>query len=148
MKLCIKQLYFYDFRGSCGSESIKSPLDDRRFITRRNFWNRQALLAAVIHSDAVHTQKIQQIPKETDYRVNIPDVSRSTSNNSSQAQEFNVPDKLLNSLSHTTQTSSQGLPSQCDTPLFIIEHVKFTISPMVLENSLVSRFLLVLKTLD
>ena len=34
----------------------KIPLNDRRFINRRNFWNEQELSAEVIYSDAVHTQ--------------------------------------------------------------------------------------------
>ena len=36
---------------------MRSPLDDRRFITRRNPWNKQAPLAEVINNDAVHTQR-------------------------------------------------------------------------------------------
>ena len=35
---------------------MKSPFNDGRFITRRNFWNEQALSADVIYIDAVHTQ--------------------------------------------------------------------------------------------
>ena len=34
-----------------------SPLNERRFITRRKFWNEQALSAEVIRNDAVHTQR-------------------------------------------------------------------------------------------
>ena len=35
---------------------MKNPLDDRRFITRRNLWNEQAPSAEVIYNDSVHTQ--------------------------------------------------------------------------------------------
>ena len=37
----------------------KSPLNDRRFINRKNFWNEQAPSAEVIYNDAVHTQRSQ-----------------------------------------------------------------------------------------
>ena len=65
------------------------PLNDGRFITRSDFCNEQALLAAAIHNDAVHTQR-----STADSTENQND-SRSTSNNSSQAQEFNIPDVLV-----------------------------------------------------
>ena len=35
---------------------MKSPFNDGKFITRRNFYNEQALSADVIYNDAVHTQ--------------------------------------------------------------------------------------------
>ena len=44
-----------------GAQVVKSPLKSslgyRRFITGRNFLNEQALSAAVIYNDAVHTQR-------------------------------------------------------------------------------------------
>ena len=36
---------------------MKSPLNDRRFIKRRNFRNKQAPSAMVIYNDAAHTQR-------------------------------------------------------------------------------------------
>ena len=57
----------------------------------------------------------QIIPQETKHRDNI-------SNNSTQAQELNIPDVLVNSPSCNTQSSKQGLSSQCNTPLSIMEH--------------------------
>ena len=36
---------------------MKSPFNDGRFITRRNFWNEQALPADVIYNDDVHIQR-------------------------------------------------------------------------------------------
>ena len=36
---------------------MKSPLNERRFINRRNFWSEQALPADVIYSDAIHFQR-------------------------------------------------------------------------------------------
>ena len=33
----------------------KIPLNDRRFINRRNFWNEQELSADVIYNEAAHT---------------------------------------------------------------------------------------------
>ena len=36
---------------------MKNPLNDRKFITRRNFWNEQTLLAEAIYNDAVLTQR-------------------------------------------------------------------------------------------
>ena len=44
---------------------------------------------------------VQQITQETKHRDNI---SRSTSNNSSQSQEFNIPDVLVNSPNLNTQS--------------------------------------------
>ena len=49
---------------------------------------------------------IQQIPLETKYRDNI---SRSTSNNSTQADEFNISDVLVNSPIRNTQSSKRAL---------------------------------------
>ena len=34
-----------------------SPLNERRFITRRKFWNEQALSAELIYSDTVYTHR-------------------------------------------------------------------------------------------
>ena len=48
--------YRYDLRGLCSWGSLKSPLNDRRFINRRNFQNEQVQSAEVIYNDAVHTQ--------------------------------------------------------------------------------------------
>ena len=67
-----------------------SPLDDKRFIIRGNFCNEQAPSAEVIYNDAVLTQ----IPQETKHRDTI---SSSTLNNSSQTQECNLPDVLVDS---------------------------------------------------
>ena len=38
---------------------MKSPFNDEKFITRRNFWKEQALSAevTVTYHDAVHTQR-------------------------------------------------------------------------------------------
>ena len=36
---------------------MKTPFIDGRFITRRNFWNEQALSVDLIYNDAVHTQR-------------------------------------------------------------------------------------------
>ena len=38
----------------------KSPLNDGRFITGRNFWNEQALSADIIYNDAVYTQRSKE----------------------------------------------------------------------------------------
>ena len=46
---------------------------------------------------------IQRIPQETKLRDNISDGSRSISNNSSQAQDFIIPDILINSPNHKEQ---------------------------------------------
>ena len=35
---------------------MKNPLNDRRLIKRRNFWNEQALPADINYNDAVHIQ--------------------------------------------------------------------------------------------
>ena len=90
---------------------------------------------------------VQQIPQETKHR-DISNASGSTSNNRSQAQVFHIPDLLVNSPSCNSQSSNQNLSPQCNTPLFIMELVwrNFTISPMVLEHSAVTRFLLVSRT--
>ena len=64
---------------------------------------------------------VMQIPQETKHRNNISDDSRSASNNSNQAQDFNIPDIFVNSPSHNTQSSKQDLSSQCDSPLFIVD---------------------------
>ena len=49
--------YIVTIFGICVVESQwKSPLTDRRFITRRNFWNEEALSVAVIYSDAIYNQ--------------------------------------------------------------------------------------------
>ena len=92
----------------------------------------------------------QQIPQETKHRANI---SRCTSNNSSQAQEFNIPDVLENSLSHNTQSSKQALSLSL---LLVWQSsiyskawlAKFTILQKILEYAAVIRFLLVLQTRD
>ena len=61
---------------------------------------------------------VQQTPLETKHRDNI---SRSTLDNSSKAQEFNIQDILVNSPSHDTQSSKKSLLSECNTHLFILE---------------------------
>ena len=52
---------------------------------------------------------VQLISQETSHKDNISDDSSSTSNNSSQAQEFNILDVLVNSPSLSTQSSKQGV---------------------------------------
>ena len=47
--------YYYDLRGSCSWESMKSFFNDESFINIRNFLVEQAPLAEVIHNYAVHT---------------------------------------------------------------------------------------------
>ena len=64
---------------------------------------------------------VQQIPQKTKHGDNISDDSRSTSNNSSQAQEFNIPDVVANSPSRNARCSKQSLSSERNTPLFIVE---------------------------
>ena len=49
--------YCCDLRSSCSWESMKNPLNDARFINRRNFRYKQALSAMVIYNDAVHSQR-------------------------------------------------------------------------------------------
>ena len=73
---------------------MKSPLNDGKFIRRRNFWVEQTPSEELIYNDAALStiSVVQQIPKETNYRDII---SRSTSNNSTQAQELNLPNALL-----------------------------------------------------
>ena len=91
---------------------------------------------------------IQQIPQEIKYRYII---SRSTSNNISQAQEFNIPDLLVNSPSRDIQSSKQSFLSLLVWPSSFYSkawRAKFPISPKVLKYSAVSRFLLVLQTRD
>ena len=61
---------------------------------------------------------VKQIPQKIRHRDNI---SRSTSNNSSQAQEFSVPDVIVNSQSPNAQSSKQGLLSECNTLLLIVK---------------------------
>ena len=67
---------------------MKSLLNDRRFINRRNFRSEQAPSAEVIYNDLVHTQRSTAYSKHRDI------ISHSTSNNSSQAQEFNLSEHL------------------------------------------------------
>ena len=64
---------------------------------------------------------IQEIPQKTKYSGNVTEDSCKSSSNSSQALEFNIPDKIANSPSQTTQNSKEGFLSQCDSPLFIVE---------------------------
>ena len=85
---------------------MKSPFNDVGFITRRYLWNEQALSADEIYNDAVHTQ-----PQETKHK---DDISRSTSNNSSQAQEFYLPDVLIRVRVENDHSSKQ-------VELFIVE---------------------------
>ena len=61
---------------------------------------------------------VQQIPRESNHRDFI---SRSTLNNSSQAQEFSIPVVLVNSPKRNIQSSKQGLSSECNTNLFIVK---------------------------
>ena len=70
---------------------MKSPFNEGKFINRRKFWDEQAPSAEVIYSDAVHTQRSTADSKGNQNRDII---SRSTSNNSSQAQEFNLSEHL------------------------------------------------------
>ena len=58
----------------------------------------------------------QQIPQETKDRENI---SRRNTNNSSQAQEFNILDVLVNSPSRNTQSSKQGMSLSSVTVLYL-----------------------------
>ena len=69
---------------------MRSPLNDIRFINRRHLRNKQALSAVVIYNDLSILRVVQQIPQGT-----RDIISRSTSNNNSQAQEFNLPDVLV-----------------------------------------------------
>ena len=57
--------YCYDLRGSCSWESMRSPLDDEKFISRRNFSVKQAPSAEVIYNYAIHTQR-----STADYKEN------------------------------------------------------------------------------
>ena len=50
-------VYFYNLHSYFYYLSMKSPLNDRRFINRRNFLNEQVPSAEVIYNDAVHTQR-------------------------------------------------------------------------------------------
>ena len=52
---------------------------------------------------------VQQISQETKHRDIISDKTGSTSNNSSQAHEFNIPDIIVNSPSRNPRSSKQGL---------------------------------------
>ena len=63
---------------------------------------------------------VQQIPQEIKHRDNI---SHSTSNDSTLAQEFDIPDKIVNSPSRNTQSSKQGFLSESNAPLFIVKLV-------------------------
>ena len=72
---------------------MKSLLDVGRFITKRNFWNVNKHLQKRKLTITLSTLSVvQQIPQETKQKDNI---SRSNSNNRSQAQEFNIPDVLV-----------------------------------------------------
>ena len=71
---------------------MKSLLNDRRFISMRNFCYEQAPSSEVICNDASTLSIVQQIPQETKHRDVI---SCSTSYSSSQAQECNLPDVLV-----------------------------------------------------
>ena len=84
-KIDLKRLYCYDLRGLYGWESMKSPLNDRRFISRRNFWNEQALSAEVIYNDAGHIQRCTADSKTKHRGI----ILCNTSNNRGQAQERN-----------------------------------------------------------
>ena len=64
---------------------------------------------------------VQQISQETKHRDNISDDSRSTSNNSSQEREFNIPGVFANSSRRNAQSSKQGFSSEYNTFLFIVE---------------------------
>ena len=63
MYIC-RYTYCYDLRGSCSRESMKSPFDDEKFISRRNFSVRQAPSAEVIYNYANHTQRSTVDSKE------------------------------------------------------------------------------------
>ena len=82
-----------------------SPFYDRRFITRRNFFNEQALSTDVIYTEAIHTQRSIADSTGNQTQRYISDDSHITSNNSSEAQEFNIPNILENSPSRNTQSS-------------------------------------------
>ena len=79
------------------------------------------LSAAVIHNDNDHTQRSVADSQKIKHRGNFCNGSCSTSNYSSQVQELNIPDIFVNSLSHNTQSWKQGLLSQYDSLLFIVE---------------------------
>ena len=64
---------------------------------------------------------VQQTSRKTKHRYNIFNNSRSTSNNISQAKEFNIPDVLLNSSRRNAQNSKQGLLFECKTSVSIVE---------------------------
>ena len=59
-----KIIYSYDLRGSYSRESMKSLLDDEKFISRRNFSVKQAPSAEVIYYYAIHTQRSTADSKE------------------------------------------------------------------------------------
>ena len=69
---------------------------------------------------------VQHIPQENKHRDNT---SHSTSNNGSQAQEFNIPDAFVNSLNRNTKSLKQGLYLQwsfsCNIPNFATGSGKF-----------------------
>ena len=83
---------------------MKTPFNDGKFINRRKFWVEEPGTLHEGAEGAKHLQQrqftmtlsmlsvVQQIPKETKHRDII---SRSTSNNSSEAQEFNLPNALV-----------------------------------------------------
>ena len=73
---------------------MKILLNDRRFINRRYFCDEQAP-STVFTITLSALSVVQQIPQETKHRDII---SRSTSNNSSQAQERNLRDVLVRQL--------------------------------------------------
>ena len=52
---------------------------------------------------------VQQIQQEINHKDNIFEDSHSTSNNSSQVQEFNIPEVRVNSPSRNFQSSKQTL---------------------------------------
>ena len=85
---------------------------------------------------------VQQISQKTKHRDNISNDSRSTSNNSSRAQEFNIPDALV-----TVRVAVHRAQSKVS----IYNgtwRAKITISPQVLKHSATCRFLSVLQTRD
>ena len=83
-----RNLYCHDLRSSCSWQSLKVHLDDRRFITRRNFLIEQEPSAKIIYIDAAHAK----------HRFNRKPNTKIISHiilNTSQSQEFNIPDVLV-----------------------------------------------------
>ena len=75
---------------------MKSLLNDRKFINRRNFRNKQAPSAVVIYNDAVHTQRsTADCTGNQTQRYYL----KYTSNKSRLAQECNLSDVHLYSQS-------------------------------------------------